>query len=400
MRRAEAVESAVQEILQGTVACNTREDLQAKLALGRPLRVKLGVDPSSPDLHIGHAVQLRYLRRLQRLGHVPVLIIGDATARVGDPSGKNLTRPQLSAEQVAQNARTYFEQARLLLDMDGVEVVYNNAWFSSMTFMDAIKLGSWMTVARMLERDTFAERMKAGIPVGIHELLYPLMQAKDSVEVRADIEIGGTDQTFNLLVGRDLMREAGMEAQVCVTLPILTGLDGSAKMSKSLGNCIGITDAPRDMFGKTMSLPDPLMPEWFALATELPPGRVAELLAGSPRDAKAALATAIVERFHGEDAAAGAASEFDRMFRDKGLPDVIEEITLPEELLEAGGAWIVRVLTHGGLAESSSAARRLIKDGGVRVDGVRVVDEQQRLARGAGYLLQAGKRRYLRVHVP
>jgi len=395
-----ALESALQDVLQGTVACNTHEDLKAKLARGRPLRVKLGVDPSSPDLHIGHAVQLRYLRRMQRLGHVPVLIIGDATARVGDPSGKNVTRPQLSGEQVAVNARTYFEQARLLLDMDGVEVVYNNAWFSRMTFMDAIKLGSWMTVARMLERDTFAERMKAGVPVGIHELLYPLMQAKDSVEVRADIEIGGTDQTFNLLVGRDLMREAGMEAQVCITLPILTGLDGTAKMSKSLGNYVGITDPPRDMFGKTMSLPDALMPEWFALATELPAERVAELLAGSPRDAKAALGAAIVERFHGAEAAAGAAAEFDRMFRDKGLPDVIEETTLPAEVLEAGGAWIVRVLTHCGLADSSSAARRLIKDGGARVDGVRVVDEQQRLARGAGYLLQAGKRRFVRVHVP
>jgi tyrosyl-tRNA synthetase len=401
-RDAAAVEAALMQILEGTVACQTVEDLRAKLARGQPLRVKLGVDPSSPDLHIGHAVQLLYLRRLQRMGHVPVLIIGDATARVGDPTGKNVTRPQLSGEQVAANAQTYFEQAKLVLDMTGVEVVYNNTWFARMSFMDAIKLGSWMTVARMLERDTFSERMKAGIPVGIHELLYPLMQAQDSVEVRADIEIGGTDQTFNLLVGRDLMREAGMQAQVCITLPILTGLDGSQKMSKSLGNFIGLTDSPRDMFGKTMSVPDALMREWFALATDVPAARAAELLVGPPRDAKAALAAAVVERYHGVDAAAAASAEFDRMFRDKGLPDDIAEVALPDDPADASaaGAWIVRVLTQCGLAESSSAARRLLRDGGVRVDGERVSDEQQRLPRGASYLVQAGKRRFVRVRVP
>ncbi len=390
----------VRPLIEGTVTCHTAEDLAAKLALGRPLRVKLGVDPSSPDLHLGHAVQLRYLRRLQALGHRPVLIIGDATAMVGDPSGRNVTRPQLTREQVADNARSYLDQAGRVLDLAAVEVVPNSRWFSKMGFMDAIRLGAWMTVARMLERDTFAERLAAGAPIGIHELLYPLMQAQDSVEVRADIEIGGTDQTFNLLVGRDLMREAGLPPQVCITLPILPGLDGVQKMSKSLGNAIGLTDAPRDMYGKAMSLPDALMADYFRLATDVPAAAAAALLAGPARDGKAALAAAIVTLYHGEPAAAAAAEEFDRVFRDKGLPDEIPASTLPASLLEADGAWLVRVLQHVGLAASASAARRLIREGGVRVDGQRVADEQARLARGRTALVQVGPRRFHRVEVP
>jgi tyrosyl-tRNA synthetase len=387
-------------LLADTVACHTPEDLRAKLRRGKPLRVKLGVDPSSADLHLGHAVQLAYLRRLQDLGHQAVLILGDATAMVGDPTGKNVTRPQLSREQVEANAQTYFEQAALVLDMPRVEVRRNGDWFGRMGFMDAIKLGAFMTVARMLERDTFAERMAAGTPVGLHELLYPLMQARDSVEIAADIEIGGTDQTFNLLVGRDLMREAGLEPQVCITLPILPGLDGVQKMSKSLGNSIALTDPPREMFGKSMSIPDAVMPEYFRLTTREPAERVAQLLAGPPREAKAALARAITARFHGEAAARAAAEEFDRVFRDRGLPDDIPVAKLPGELVEADGVWIVRVLQHLGLAESASAARRLLREGGVRVDGERVADEQARLPRGANVLLQVGKRRFHRVEVP
>jgi tyrosyl-tRNA synthetase len=387
-------------VLRDTVSCHTPEDLRAKLRSGKPLRVKLGVDPSSADLHIGHAVQLGYLRRMQDLGHQAVLIIGDATAMVGDPTGKNITRPQLTREQVKANAKTYFEQAALVLDMPRVEVRWNSEWFDRMAFMDAIRLGAFMTVARMLERDTFAERLKAGTPVGMHELLYPLMQAKDSVELVADIEIGGTDQTFNLLVGRDLMREAGLAPQVCITLPILPGLDGVQKMSKSLGNAIGLTEAPREMYGKAMSIPDAVMPEYFRLATTLPAERAAELLAGAPRDAKAALAHAVVARFHGEAAAAAAAAEFDRMFRDKGLPDDIPTGRLPAEMVEANGVWIVRVLQHFELADSASSARRLIREGGVRLDGERVADEQARLAPGKTVLVQVGKRRYQRVEVP
>lgn len=387
-------------LLEGTVTCQTEQDLSAKLRLGRPLRVKLGVDPSSPDLHLGHAVQLGYLRRMQELGHLPVLIIGDATAMVGDPSGRNATRPQLSREQIESNARTYFDQAHLVLDMDRVEVRYNSEWFDKMAFLDAIRLGAWMTVARMLERDTFATRLKAGHPIGIHELLYPLMQAKDSVEVQADIEIGGTDQTFNLLVGRDLMREADQDPQVCITLPLLTGLDGTQKMSKSLGNAVGLTDSPSDKYGKLMSVPDRLMEEYFRLATDLAPETVAEHLARPPREAKAALARAVVERYHGPKEALRADEEFDRVFRDGGLPDEIPASRLPQDVVEEDGAWIVRVLTHLEMAPSSSAARRLIREGGVRVDGEKVTDEQARLGRGSESLLQVGRRRFHRVSVP
>ena len=397
---ARADDAWLDRFLAGTVACHTREDLSRKLGSGRPLRVKLGVDPSSPDLHVGHSVQLGFLRRCQDAGHRAVLILGDATAMIGDPTGKNVTRPQLTREQVEANARTYFEQAALVLDMPGVEVRRNSEWFDRMGFMDAIRLGAFMTVARMLERDTFAERLRAGTPIGMHELLYPLMQARDSVEVAADVEIGGTDQTFNLLVGRDLMREAGLEPQVCITLPLLPGLDGVQKMSKSLGNAIGLTDEPREMFGKAMSLPDALMPDYFRLATTLPEEEVVRLLAGPPREAKVGLASALVARYHDAAAAARAREEFDRVFRDKGLPDEVPTLRLPPELVEADGAWIVRVLQHAGLADSASAARRLVRDGGVRLDGTRVEDEQARLPRGASVLVQAGKRRFVRLEVP
>lgn len=388
-------------ILAGTVTCHTAEDLAKKLNTGRPLRVKLGVDPSSPDLHVGHSVQLRYLRRLQDLGHVAVLIIGDATAMVGDPTGKNATRPQLTRDEVDAHAETYLTQAGLILDMDRVEIVRNSSWFDQMGFMDAVRLCGQMTVARMLERDTFAERHKAGIPISMHEFLYPLMQGRDSVEVRADIEIGGTDQTFNLLVGRDLMRGAEQAPQVCITLPLLPGLDGVQKMSKSLGNAIGLTDPPRDMFGKAMSVPDELMPDYFRLATDLPEVEIEALLSGAPRAAKGALASALTRLYHGQAAAEGATEEFDRIFRDKGLPDEIEESTLPDTLLVEGkGAWLVKVIQHVGMATSASEARRLIKGGGVRVDDERVTDEQQHLPAGGTYLVQVGKRRFHRVVVP
>jgi len=395
-----AADDAVEAVLAHTVTCHTRADLAAKLARGRPLRVKLGVDPSSPHLHLGHAVQLRYLRRLQDLGHDAVLIIGQATAMVGDPTGKNSTRPVLTREQVLANAETYLAQAGKVLDMERVEVVSNADWFDRMSFMDAITMGTRMTVARMLERDTFDTRYKAGAPIGIHEFFYPLMQGHDSVEVRADLEFGGTDQTFNLLVGRELMRQEGLEPQVCVTLPIIAGLDGVQKMSKSLGNAIGLTEPPRDVFGKTMSVPDELMGEWFRLLTDLPEARVAELLAGSPRDAKAALAGWLTSWLHGEAAADEAAAEFDQVFRRKGVPDDVPETVLPADLVESGGAWIVAVLRHVGLAGSGGEARRLIKGGGVKVDERKVEDEQLRLPAGGEHLLQVGKRRFHRVRVP
>lgn len=387
-------------VLRHTVACHTREDLAARLKRGRPLRVKLGVDPSSPDLHLGHAVQLRFLRRMQRLGHRPVLIIGEATAMVGDPTGKDATRPVLTRDQVETNAATYLAQAGKILDLDDAEIVRNSAWFDRMSFMDAIRMGTSMTVARMLERDTFSERHRAGSAIGIHEFFYPLMQGHDSVEVRADIEIGGTDQTFNLLVGRDLMRTAGMEPQVCITLPIIVGLDGVQKMSKSLGNAIGLTEPARDVFGKVMSLPDAAMPDFFRLLTDLPDEGIAACLAGPPRAAKALLAETLTAWLHGDEAGAAAAAEFDRVFRDKGLPDEIPESTLAGDLVEDGGVWIVRALQHVGLAASGGEARRLIQGGGVRVDEQRVDDEQRRLAPGACYLIQVGRRRFHRLRVP
>lgn len=396
----EAMSTAIDELLRDTTACHTREDLERKLARGRPLRVKFGVDPSAPDLHLGHAVPLGYLRRLQDLGHVAVLIVGDVTAQVGDPTGRNRTRPQLSPEQVEANARTYLEQARLVLDLERTEIVRNGDWFGAMDFMDALRMAATSTVARMMERDTFAERFEAGEPIGVHEMLYPLMQARDSVEVRADVEIGGTDQTFNLLVGRDVMRDAGLEPQVCVTVPILVGTDGARKMSKSLGNAVGLTDPPSETFGRVMSIPDELMEDWFRLATDLAPGAIAAELARPPREAKAALARAIVRRYHGATAAAAASDEFDRVFREGGLPDEIPELQLDAGEVEEQGVWIVRALQRTGLASSSSAARRLLREGGVRIDGDRVGDEQARLARGGSYLLQVGKRRFHRVTVP
>ncbi|MFT7464649.1 MAG: tyrosyl-tRNA synthetase [Pseudohongiellaceae bacterium] len=390
----------LEPLLAHTVTCHTEDDLLAKLKRGEPLRVKLGVDPSSSDLHLGHAVQLRYLRRLQDMGHLPVLIVGYATAMVGDPTGKNATRPQLTRAEVDRNAETYLAQAGLVLDMDRVEVVRNSDWFDTMNFMDAIRLGGSVTVARMLERDTFAKRYKTGVPIGLHEFLYPLMQARDSVEVRADIEIGGTDQTFNLLMGRDFMRDAGMTAQVCITLPLIPGLDGVQKMSKSLGNAIGLTETPTEMFGKTMSVPDELMGDYYRLLTDLPPEQIDELLAGKPRDAKARLAKTLVTWLHDGAAAQEASDEFDRVFRDKGLPDEIPESELPRDLLGESGVWIVTALKTVGLVASSGEARRGIKGGGVRIDGEKVSDEQQQLAPGGSYLLQVGKRRFHRLTVP
>lgn len=387
-------------LLDGTVTCHSEKELAAKLKRDRPLRVKFGVDPSSPDLHLGHAVPLRYLRRWQDAGHLAVLIIGDATAMVGDPTGKNATRPQLTREQVDENAATYLEQAFLVLDRERTEVVRNSDWFDRMGFMDAIRLGATTTVARMLERDTFETRHKAGVPIGLHEFLYPLMQGRDSVEVRADVEIGGTEQTFNLLVGRDQMRDADMEPQVCITLPLLVGLDGEQKMSKSLGNAVGLTDSPREMFGKAMSLPDALMPDWFRMASSLTPEAAESALAGSPRDAKAALAADLVATYHGAAAAEEAAAEFDRIFRDKGLPDEIPSTRLPAELVEDGSVWIVKALTEVELAASSGEARRLIRSGGVRCDDEKIADEQARLDAGGSYLLRVGKRRFHRVEVP
>jgi len=380
--------------LRNCVDFITAEDLERKLAAGRPLRVKFGMDPSSTDLHVGHMVQLMKLRDLQEAGHQIVLIVGDATAMVGDPSGRNKLRPQLTRAAVEENLVTYIDQARLVLDMERTEIRHNSEWFDAMDFTSLLKLTSRMTVARMLERDTFENRIKAEEPIGIHEFLYPLMQGWDSVMVEADLELGGTDQLFNLLVGRNFQEQEGQERQICFTLPLINGLDGR-KMSKSYDNYVGLTDAPNDMFGKLMSLEDAAMPTWFPLLTRLPQAEIDEVLAGHPRAAKARLATEITTFLHDAEAAAAASDAFDRQFRDKQQPDDIPELPWPapgEDLP------LFQLIKQLGLAASSSEARRLVKQGAVRLDGVVQDDANRALsAPDAEVVVRVGKRRYAKL---
>ncbi|MDF1800789.1 MAG: tyrosine--tRNA ligase [Planctomycetota bacterium] len=372
----------------------TPEDLERKLAAGRPLRVKFGMDPSSTDLHVGHLVQLMKLRDLQEAGHQIVLIVGDATAMVGDPSGRNKLRPQLTRKEVEKNLVTYIDQARLVLDMERTEIRHNSEWFDAMDFTSLLKLTSRMTVARMLERDTFENRIKAAEPIGIHEFLYPLMQGWDSVMVEADLELGGTDQLFNLLVGRNFQEQEGQERQICFTLPLINGLDGR-KMSKSYDNYVGLTDEPSDMFGKLMSLEDAAMPTWFPLLTRLSQAEIDAVLAGHPRTAKARLATEITTFLHGAEAAAAASNAFDRQFRDKQQPDDIPELAWPapgEELP------LFLLIARLGLAASGSEARRLVKQGAVRLDDVVQDDANRTLgAPDAAVVLRVGKRRFAKL---
>jgi tyrosyl-tRNA synthetase len=361
---------------------------------GRKLRVKFGMDPSSPDLHVGHAVQLLRLRAMQQAGHQIVLIVGDATAMVGDPSGRNKLRPQLTREEVEKNLVTYQEQAARVLDMSKTEVHRNSEWFDKMRFEDVLRLAGKATVARMLERDTFEKRMEAGEAIGVHEFLYPLMQGWDSVMIRSDVEIGGTDQLFNLLVGRELQEKEGQPPQICLTFPLINGLDGR-KMSKSYGNSIGLTESAGEMFGKVMSLGDDVMGAWFRLLTDVPESEVTALLAGHPRTAKARLGEEIASFFHGRDAGRAASEAFDRQFRDRELPSDIPEVTREWPLEGVPLAVLLRDL---GLAPSSSEARRTVEQGGVKLDGEVQRDPKFVVQRPAAPLLvQFGKRKYLRV---
>ena len=396
-------ETAVQlkQIERGVAEVFPREDLVSKLEKSRrenrPLRIKLGFDPTAPDIHLGHAVPLNKLRHFQDLGHQVVLIIGDYTGMVGDPSGRDATRPQLTHEAVMQHAQTYLDQVGKVLDRARTEVVYNGDWFSKMSFLDVIRLAAKATVARILERDDFLKRYKAGEPISLHEFMYPLMQGHDSVMVRADVEIGGTDQRFNLLVGRQFQKDAGQEPQVALTLPLLVGTDGVQKMSKSYGNYIGISEPPAVMFGKTMSVPDALLRSYFDLASDLPAEQVERLLAGDPMKAKLALACAIVERYHGADAAREAAARFDREVRHKEAPADVPEVRVPPELLADGKIWIARLIVHCGMAASTSEAKRLVEQGAVSMDGQVVTDSGLEVAPHPGFLLKAGKRKFARV---
>jgi len=365
------------------------EGLEAKLALGRPLRVKLGIDPSRPDLTLGHSVVLRKLQQFQEAGNVAVLIVGDFTSRVGDPSGRSDTRPMLSAEEADENARTYLEQAGLVLDVERADVRRNGAWLAELDAAALIRLASAATVAQMLEREDFRTRYQAGQPISVVEFLYPLLQGYDSVAVEADIELGGTDQTFNLLMGRAIQTAYGQPAQSVLTMPLLPGIDGVQKMSKSFGNAIGITESPDQMYGKTLSIPDAAMPQWYDLLLgTVPPAGM------SPRDAKHALARALVERFHGAEAAAAAAAGFERVFVSGGMPEEIEELVI------SNGAVIhLPALIADSFGGSRSEARRTIEGGGVKLDGEPVSALDLPASDLDGRVLQVGKRRFLRLRV-
>lgn len=369
-------------------------------AENRPLRVKLGVDPTATDLHLGHLIPVLKLRQFQELGHQAVIIIGDFTATVGDPSGRNKARPQLTHEEVLENAATYKEQLFKVLDPDKTEVVYNGSWFKDMTFQEVIQLLSRMTLARMIEREDFANRLREQLPISLHELVYPLMQGYDSAMVRADVELGGIDQKFNILVGRDIQREMGMEPQVGVCNPILLGIDGTEKMSKSLGNTIGLNDPPQEMFGKTMSIPDHLMRMYFELLTDVPLDEIDGLMRGietgdvHPRDVKRRLAREIVARFHSDEAAVEADAQFMKVFARRELPDDMPEIHVPASELQEGRLWIVRLMTLAGFASTNGEARRLVEQGAVRLDQRPVDDPGLDCALEDGMVLQVGKRRF------
>ncbi len=389
----------------GAVAFHGEEELQLRLIVAlkeqRPLRVKLGMDPSAPDLHIGHTVVLNKLKRIQELGHTPIFLIGDFTARIGDPSGKNKTRPALDVDTVERNAKTYVEQVGQILDIENAEVRFNSEWMEDLSSADFVRLCSRYTVARMLERDDFAKRYAANEPISVHEFLYPFVQSYDSVALRADVELGGTDQTFNLLMGREIQRDYGQPAQAVITHPLLVGSDG-VKMSKSLGNGIGITDRPDEMFGKVMSISDTLMLEYYDLLHDgrweaLRPSR--EALGrgkGDPMEFKLGLAGALVERFAGAEAAREAADHFRNVIQGKGTPEGLEEVRF--ETGPEGKIGLPELLERLELVASRSEARRLVGQKAVRVDGEVVEDPTLRLSAGA-YLLKVGKRRFARVRL-
>ncbi len=376
-------------------------ELAVKLARGKPLRIKEGFDPTRPDLHLGHTVQFNKLRQLQDIGHHIVFLIGDFTGLIGDPTGRNVTRPPLSAEEIAANARTYTDQVFLILDRERTEVAFNSTWLSALGADGMIRLAARYTVARMLERDDFAKRYAGGQPIAIHEFLYPLAQGYDSVALRADVELGGTDQKFNLLVGRELQRHYGQEAQCILTLPLLEGTDGVNKMSKSLDNTIGITEPPEEMFGKLMSISDELMWRYYTLLSFRPMEEIERLKRAcaeglNPREAKVMLGEEIVTRFHSRAAAEHAVAQFDARFRHGALPESMPEVTLDTA---GAGVAIAQAAKQAGLVDSTSEALRLIAQRGLKVDGDVVADKARVLAAGTTAVVQAGKRKFARVTI-
>ncbi len=399
------IREAMATIRRGTDSFLIEEEFEQKLArskaTGKPLRCKLGLDPTAPDIHIGHTVVLNKLRQLQDLGHQVIFLVGDFTAAIGDPSGRNVTRPPLSREQITANAETYLAQAGHVLDLDKTEVRYNSEWSNALGSVGLIQLASRYTLARLLEREDFAKRYAEELPIAMHELLYPLMQGYDSVALEADLELGGSDQRFNLLVGRELQRQYGQEPQCILTMPLLVGLDGQVKMSKSKHNYIGITDEPNDMFGKVMSISDTLMWDWYDLLSLRPNDEIAALKkecaeGRNPRDAKVMLAKEIVARFHSAAAADGAEAEFVNRFRQGAMPSEIPEVTVPagEE-----GIQIARMLKEAGLVSSTSDSNRMIEQGGVRIQGEGVSDKTLRFKAGEELIVQVGKRKWAKIHL-
>jgi len=375
-----------------------KEELAAKLRRslgeGKPLRVKLGIDPSAPHLTLGHAVVLRKLRLFQDLGHTAVLVVGDFTRLIGDPSGRSRTREPMSREEIERNMASYKEQAFLILDPKRTEVRYNSEWLGKLSFEDVIVLSAKYTVARMLEREDFARRFREGVPITIMEFLYPLAQAYDSVAIRADVELGGSDQRFNLLIGRDIQREYGQDPQVVLTMPLLIGTDGRYAMSQSRGNYIGLSEPPEEQFGKIMSLPDELMPQYYALLTDVSWEEVRDL---HPKEAKKRLAWEIVRAFHGEEGAARGKAHFERVFEERELPEAIPEVSLPPELVAKDGTvGVVDLVVATGLVSSRSQARRLIEQGGVQVSGQRIVDLGSRVRFQPPLVVRVGRRRFVR----
>jgi tyrosyl-tRNA synthetase len=396
-----SIDHQLQAIRRGSDELLQESELRDRLKEGRPLRVKAGFDPTAPDLHLGHTVLIHKLREFQELGHHVLFLIGDFTGMIGDPTGKNATRPPLARDEIARNARTYTDQVFKILDRARTEVTFNSTWMDKFTAADMVKLAATHTVARMLERDDFGKRYDANQPIAIHEFLYPLIQGYDSVALKADVELGGTDQKFNLLMGRELQKHHGQPPQVILTMPLLEGLDGVNKMSKSLGNYVGIDEPPAEIFGKLMSVSDELMWRYIELLSFEPLATIGkwkrEVGGGrNPRDIKAAFAQEIVARFHGADAARAALADFETRFQLGGMPDDMPEVTLKAD---GGGLALVQVIKQAGLTASTSEALRMIDQGGVRLDGAKVSDKALRVAKSMTVVVQIGKRKFARVTI-
>lgn len=400
-----SVEEQLHIIQSGTYEIKPLDGLKKKLEKGRPLTIKLGVDPTSPDLHIGHAVPLRKLRQFQDLGHNVTLIIGDGTALIGDPSGRNSTRPQLSKEQIQANAETYMAQAMKILDPEKTTIRHNSEWIFDLDLAGLLQLLSHFTVARILERDDFNNRYHSQLPIALHEFLYPVMQAYDSVVIDADVELGGSDQLFNLLAGRELMEKLGKEPQICLTMPLLEGTDGVRKMSKSYGNYVGLTDAPNDMFGKVMSIPDEMMTKYFRLASTLPVDEIDKIEEGlangtlHPNKVKRALARNIVAAYHSDAEAQEAEEAFDRQFKQHEIPEDVPEFAADLTPNDEGKVYVAKILADAGLCKSAGEARRMIDQGGVKINGEALPAKEYNVApeRLAGAVLQVGKRKFAKL---